>query len=1008
MLSKQRIKMQRGAGAGTYVRTSAIDQLVNKFLLADPSSAKQIVSLGAGTDTRFFRLMDSYPDIRLVYHEIDFPTNTVAKIASIQRQPLLYRKLLHSPTAATSYHSETYNIHALDLRSLANSAEETPRPDIPNLDPAIPTLILSEMCLVYLQPSAVQSIVSSLVTRYLQPATPASLILYEPILPQDAFGRTMTSNLRTRNIHLHTMTAYPELGDQRARLKGYGFEAAARAEDTSYIWRNWVSEEEKERVAGLEFLDELEELELLLRHYCIAWGWRNGTSDVFSKAWADERAATMSRKALQPSFDLFGGGGLEESQEPPAKREPLRETFRATFRTSQNAPHTVVPSDPANEELRAQLNTVRYELETAKHDMEMKKVEHAQELREAQNRADADFRKAQQAEAANTVTQKKFETLARDMSESQTRAANEKQALEKRLRQSQEKAQSLQEEFDEVQEELASSQRQSEHKYNTLQAEHKALKESVEEIQIDLQSKVDALQTTQKKLGQKEEEVGQLEAEVLRLKAITGDAETLEVIKRELSDQVNHIKKLETLTREQNAELKQYRKQHKAIEIVEEEKRSLQTKLHNMDDMQRQLNEANLRKKILEEERDSWTSYLEAEAAIHGELQFDSPEDLARAFIQERIERTELLNQLGEIKPELTVKEANIQALEDEKQKLQAEIQQLKTSGSGSAPNANEAKARARLERQKALAIKELDFLRAQVKAFDDEEREMQPDTFDAAKSELIKELQDSVDQYRKELDTLQKEFNSIEKQPNSTAAGQKRALETEDNDERLGELRRKNRQLQDDLTALLKKQKLIEAEYTAQHSQLKKLKEASRTRVLELKSNPTADAEALKLSTVRNLREANAQLLAQLDNARTPPASVPTATLDAVRDELEELRTQLASSTKKIQRLKQIWTAKSLEFREAVASILGWKLDFMPNGRVKVTSMFKPADEDGENSIVFDGENGTMKVSGGEQSVFAGEIRDQIVYWVEGRKEIPCFLSALTLEFWERGGWGG
>ncbi|KAH5268270.1 hypothetical protein HBI71_072270 [Parastagonospora nodorum] len=712
----------------------------------------------------------------------------------------------------------------------------------------------------------------------------------------------------------------------------------------------------------------------------------------------------MSRKALQPSFDLFGGGGLEESQEPPAKREPLRETFRTTFRTSQNAPHTVVPSDPANEELRAQLNTVRYELETAKHDMEMKKVEHAQELREAQNRADADFRKAQQAEAANTVTQKKFETLARDMSESQTRAANEKQALEKRLRQSQEKAQSLQEEFDEVQEELASSQRQSEHKYNTLQAEHKALKESVEEIQIDLQSKVDALQTTQKKLGQKEEEVGQLEAEVLRLKAITGDAETLEVIKRELSDQVNHIKKLETLKREQNAELKQYRKQHKAIEIVEEEKRSLQTKLHNMDDMQRQLNEANLRKKILEEERDSWTSYLEAEAAIHGELQFDSPEDLARAFIQERIERTELLNQLGEIKPELTVKEANIQALEDEKQKLQAEIQQLKTSGSGSAPNANEAKARARLERQKALAIKELDFLRAQVKAFDDEEREMQPDTFDAAKSELIKELQDSVDQYRKELDTLQKEFNSIEKQPNSTAAGQKRALETEDNDERLGELRRKNRQLQDDLTALQKKQKLIEAEYTAQHSQLKKLKEASRTRVLELKSNPTADAEALKLSTVRNLREANAQLLAQLDNARTPPASVPTATLDAVRDELEELRTQLASSTKKIQRLKQIWTAKSLEFREAVASILGWKLDFMPNGRVKVTSMFKPADEDGENSIVFDGENGTMKVSGGEQSVFAGEIRDQIVYWVEGRKEIPCFLSALTLEFWERG----
>jgi [phosphatase 2A protein]-leucine-carboxy methyltransferase len=231
--------------------------------------------------------MDSYPDMRLIYHEIDFPTNTVAKIASIQKQPLLYKKLQHMPSDSTSYHSESYNIHALDLRSLATPSKDTTCPELPNLDPTIPTLILSEMCLVYLQPSSVQSIVSSLLTHYLKPATPASLILYEPILPQDAFGRTMISNLKTRNIHLRTLTAYPELGDQRARLKGYGFEAGAKAEDTSYIWRRWINEDEKERVSRLEFLDELEELELLLRHYCIAWGWRNGESDVFAKAWAD-------------------------------------------------------------------------------------------------------------------------------------------------------------------------------------------------------------------------------------------------------------------------------------------------------------------------------------------------------------------------------------------------------------------------------------------------------------------------------------------------------------------------------------------------------------------------------------------------------------------------------------------------------------------------------------------------------------------------------------------------
>lgn len=78
-----------------------------------------------------------------------------------------------------------------------------------------------------------------------------------------------------------------------------------------------------------------------------------------------------------------------------------------------------------------------------------------------------------------------------------------------------------------------------------------------------------------------------------------------------------------------------------------------------------------------------------------------------------------------------------------------------------------------------------------------------------------------------------------------------------------------------------------------------------------------------------------------------------------------------------------------------------------MPNGRVKATSILYPTSwingEEEENSIVFDGENGTMKISGGPKSAFAGELKGNIDFWVEGRKEIPCFLAACTLEFYER-----
>ncbi|KAF2656012.1 mitotic spindle assembly checkpoint protein-like protein MAD1 [Lophiostoma macrostomum CBS 122681] len=707
-----------------------------------------------------------------------------------------------------------------------------------------------------------------------------------------------------------------------------------------------------------------------------------------------------SRKQNQPSFNIFTGA---EDSPPLAKREPLRETFRTTLRTSQNAPsHTVLPADPVNEDLRAQINTLKYELETANQEQEMLKLEHQQEIRDLQSKAEADFKKAQQAETANNLTLKKYDSLQKEFSEAQTRSANERHDLEKRLRTSQEKAQQLQEDSDELREDLANSQRQNEHKLNSLKSEHKTVKDSVDNLRSDVEVKVNALQAAQRKLSQKEAEVGDLESEVLRLKAITGDAETLAVIKRELSEQVAHIKKLETLTREQNAELRQYRKQHKAIEVVEEEKRDLQNKVRMMDDLRRELSEAQLRKQVLEDERDSWTSYLEEEAESQDGVQFRSPEDLARAFIRERLEKTDLMNRLGEIKPELSVKEANIQTLEDEKVKLRSEIDQLKAAGT-TISNPNEAKARARLERQKALATKEVDFLRAQVKAFDDEEREMQPEAFDTAKTERVRELETLVDDYRKEIETLNKEWNAVDK-PVSVAAGQKRLLDTEDADERVGELRRKNRQLQDEHIEFQKRIKLLESEYKAQSSQLRKLKDSSRVRVLELKSNPTADAEALKLSTVRILREANAELLARLEGAQPSSTSVPLATLTAAQDELAELTHTVAEKEKRIKRLKQIWAAKSLEFREAVASILGWKLDFMPNGRVRVTSMFYPGDEQtGENSIVFDGENGTMKVSGGEHSAFANEIRDLITFWVEERKEIPCFLAAMTLEFWER-----
>ncbi|KAK4498267.1 hypothetical protein PRZ48_010925 [Zasmidium cellare] len=705
----------------------------------------------------------------------------------------------------------------------------------------------------------------------------------------------------------------------------------------------------------------------------------------------------MARENVN-SFDIITGAPMSPArpQQRQQPREPLRETMKQSTANTNN------------EDLRAQLRTVQYELDSLKQERELNELRHEQELRDAQSRADADFKRAQAAESASNAATRKAETLTRDFKEEQDRATNEKAQLEKKIRSLQDDNRSLRDELEEAKADLDSAGRQNKHAFSELEQKHASLQASVEDIQQDLSGKVAALQSTQQKLKQREAEVGELENEVLRLKAQTGDSDTLAVIKKELSEQVAYIKKLEVTNREQLAELKQFRKSQKSVELVEEEKHALEAKVRMMDDLRKELAEAHLQKSILEDEKKEWTSYLETEAASGEDLRYETPEQMAKAFMQERLERLSLMDKLGTVQPELSVKDENIRVLQDEKARLLSELEEARQVSSNATTIAApaDAKAKARLERQKTLLTKEVEYLRAQMKTFEAEEAEFNPEHVNEEHSKRIHELEEMVEQYRTEVQALQSEFSKVEAPALQTP--RKRAREDDEGaDERLGELRRKARCLQDDLEKLQSRNQLLEAELKASVSQVASLKDSTRTRALELRNNPTAEFEAIKMSRLRTLVDENAALLAQLEGQPNGTKVVPISTLDNARQQIDELKAQVAKLEKKELRLKQIWGSKSIEFREAVCSILGWKLDMMPNGRVKATSILYPSlinnGEEEENSIIFDGEQGTMKVSGGPQSVFANEIRHMIDFWVDGRNEIPCFLAACTLEFYDR-----
>lgn len=589
----------------------------------------------------------------------------------------------------------------------------------------------------------------------------------------------------------------------------------------------------------------------------------------------------------------------------------------------------------------------------------------------------------------------------------------------------------MQEELSDTQAQLSDQERQFKYQINELDTVRSSLQRTIEDMQNDIQQVKDDLQTTQERLSEREATVANLETENIRLKAEGSDAETLAVLKRELSDQVHHMRTLESTNREQVVELRHLRKIQKNVEVVEEQKKSLENQLQLMKEIESELGTVQIQKQILEDERSSWTTLLQDNDQP---AEFDTPDAVVKALLQERIEKAAFVDKMGTVEAQFLEKDEIIKSLEADRKTLRQELAKLQAAG-GAANPMTDSRAKARLERQRALAVKEVEYLRAQLKTFDTEEITMNADEnrFDEQKSQQIANLEKVIDEYRAELQKVHEELSKREEQQPSQAEdlqqprGLKRPLspaesDTENN-ERLSVLSRKNRGLQDALSKSEQNGKLLHQELKAAKHHLKSLQAKSRTRVLELRDNPTAQTEIIKMSTLTTLKAENRDLLAQLHRSSADVKVVPASALESMKLDIQDMERSVADKEKRMRRLKEIWTAKSSEFREAVASLLGFKLDFLPNGRVRVTSMFHLSaayrhgdpgaspDSRGpgsmgngeENSIIFDGENGTMKISGGPNSLFAMEIKPLIKFWVEERKDIPCFLAAMTLDFYDK-----
>lgn len=113
-----------------------------------------------------------------------------------------------------------------------------------------------------------------------------------------------------------------EIAQDKVNARG-----SVRARDIDHWWETSVTTEEKQRVAELEMVDEVEEWKLLAQHYCVAWGWRDGTveGDGGGDGAGDGAGDGGGEAGTEKKADGDGNGEGEEEGEEGEREEKEEE-----------------------------------------------------------------------------------------------------------------------------------------------------------------------------------------------------------------------------------------------------------------------------------------------------------------------------------------------------------------------------------------------------------------------------------------------------------------------------------------------------------------------------------------------------------------------------------------------------------------------------------------------------------------------------------------------------------